>query len=654
MTDHLYNTLYPSSTGNLIASKRQENSILTLYGLIDEKGKTLTPFVYSSLTSFNGNLIVTKKEGSKYLSGLLSEKGDEIIPIQYRAIKPISDKLLAITNLSDLIAIYQLDGKPKTDFQFEDVALINDQFLLISEYNHRGMLNKNLEMVIPPLYKSLRFNGNDVVAQPYDQWDFFKENKYNGTFYFDQVNFTSNDTFVTLAGNKTGIINTDNQHLAFLKNESSVSGNEHVFITKSRSTGRFKVYTSNGKALFQDSFDDIKLFDQVFFGKINQPDGHSWSVYNFNGKKLNLSNYQSFKKRSEEFFEARQNGKIGLIGTNGKEVSPFLYDELSEFKSGRAVAFYNDSYGIINKNGIWIMTPYFDSLRVNDRHIYFQQGSEYGVADLFGKVLYRSQIKFNIHASAISIEEEDSTLALYDMAGTRLLEQTYDSIRPLNKELLLLHRDDQYFIYRPSDKADFKLDPTITEVGLFKNGFIPIKKDKQWGLLNEEGRLVIANRYERVKDFSEGYFPIKLIGKWGVINELEEIVIQPNFDEVEPFINGLSIVSDNRKYGLINTDGLFVLEMKYSKIERFGEYFLLELNDQRGLADSNGRIIKNPGYTSVKPLSEGYFLVERNGKFGVIDKDGQDVIPSNYLEIKQSGNRFLGRKPGEDRVFRLK
>lgn len=654
ITDHLFNNLSPTQNENLIASKRLDQSILIAFGIIDIKGKTLVPFEFSGLKSIEGRLIATKKKGKSYSVGLLSEKGTELIPLEFDTISLLNKEHLAVRNREGLSAIFDLSGNKLTDFQFESISPINDQLYLISKYNHQGLLNKQLQMILPPLYKSLKLSKGKIDAVAYDQWDYFNVNSYKATYYYDKVNFTKDSTFVTLSNSKTSIINLQDDHLKYLPDETYHDGNEDIFVTKVEASGRYKVYSSDGKNLFGDSFDEVALFEQVFFARINQPNGHSWGVYNFSGKKLNLSNYQTFKRRSQEFFEANQNGKIGIISKNGKEISPFLYDNLSPFQNGRAIALYNKRYGLINDNGIWIMTPYFDSLKMEGDLVHFKQGTEYGVADLFGKVKYRSQGPFEIYSSVISRMQVDSTWVLFDLMNQQLLEPSYERIISLDKDLLLLRRDNQYFLYRISDRADFILDKAINDVGTLINGFIPILKDDHWGFLNAEGRLAIANRYEEIQNFSEGFFPVKLIGKWGFVNELEELVIQPNFDSVEPFQNGLSIVKNNEKYGLINPQGRFELELKFENIERLDQYFLIKLNGLLGLADPKGRIIKNPNYQSIEPIENGYLLVNRNGNFGVIDLEGDDIIPTNYIEIKQSRNKFIGRKTGENRTFQIK
>lgn len=653
VTQHYFNTLIPSSQQNFISSKRDNNSILTNYGLIDSRGKTIIEFKYSSIAPNPKGLIVSQKKGNKYLRGLISERGQIIIPLEFQEIRFLNEEHVAVSNFNNQFALFSTTGKPLTDFQYEYIQTYNESYYLISEFNHQGLLSKSLNLIIPPKYKDLQFYDTEVKAFPFTQWDYFKNDTYIETYHFDDINFLDEGKFTTLADGKTGVISSSKEYLTFLPKETLVQTNESIFVTRT-SSNRYKVYSRKGSPLFNDSFEEVHLYDELFFAKNSQANGHPWAVYNFQGKKLNLSNYQTFIQKSTSFFEGRRNNKLGLIGSNGKEASPFLYDELSDFKHERAIAYYNGSYGLINTNGLWIMTPYYDSLSINENRIYFKQGSEYGLADFYGKVLYRSQQPFQSYASAIIQTEEDSTKTIYSTQGERLLEYTYDSVKLIGEELLLLYRDNQSFVYRPSDGHDLKLDTDIEFIGEMKNGFSPVYKGGQWGFLDAKGRVSIANRYEEAGSFSEGLFAVKLIGKWGFVNEQEEIVIQPNYDFVSPFKNELSIVRNDNKWGIINKEGKTVISANYDNITSIKDYFLIQSNSQVGLADATGNIIKNPSFDSIWPLTYNYFLVERNGLYGVINSTGNDIIPTIYQTIKQSGNKFLCSKRAEVDTFKLK
>lgn len=653
VTDHYFNSLIPSIQKNFIASRRENNTILTHYGLIDSKGKTIIDFEYGLISPHARGLIASKKMGDKYLRGFVSEKGQVIIPAEYQQVVSLNEKHLAVSDAKNQFAIYDTEGKALTDFTYEYIRPYRDEYYLVGQYNHQGLLSTNMELIIPPMYKDLQFYDHQIIATSYTQWDLHEDDAYQATFYFDDINFLEDHKLSTSADGKTGILTWQNEYLSFLGDERIEQSNEYIVVTRN-SSDRLKVYNSKGGSLFRDSFEDVQLYDEVLFAKNSQADGHPWAAYNFQGKKLNLSNYQSFQKTSDAFFKARRNDKVGLIGANGKEVSPFLYDELSDFKNDRAIAYYNNGYGLINTNGLWIMTPYYDSLHISDEYIYFKQGSETGLADLYGKVIYRDQQPFEIKAGSIIKTQVDSSKAIYSFSGERLLEHDYDSVKAIGKELLILYRDEQAFFYRPSDGHDLKLESDIELVGEMSNGFIPVLKGGQWGFLDGNGRITIANRYEEVDTYSEGLFSVKLIGKWGFVNEMEELVIQPNYDHVSPFKNGLSIVQNQNLWGIINNKGETVISLFYERIDRLGDNFLIHSNNQVGLADNQGHIIKNPSFDSIWPLSDGYFLVGRSDLFGVINNEGHDVLPTVYKSIKQSGNLFLGSKPSEERIFKLK
>ncbi|NVK85453.1 MAG: WG repeat-containing protein, partial [Cytophagia bacterium] len=94
VTDHYFNSLIPSFQKNFIASRRENNTILTHYGLIDSKGKTIIEFEYGLISPHARGLIVSKKQDGKYLRGFVSEKGQVIIPTQYQQVVSLNDNHL--------------------------------------------------------------------------------------------------------------------------------------------------------------------------------------------------------------------------------------------------------------------------------------------------------------------------------------------------------------------------------------------------------------------------------------------------------------------------------------------------------------------------------------------------------------------------------
>ena len=652
ITIHRFDQLVPTNEENFIASIRETNSILTKYGLIDSRGKIRIPFEFSSLTDHPAGLFAGQKNGSRYEQGFLDEKGNVIINLKFKSVRDLSESHLSVTNFNGLEAIYSLTGEVLTDFSYDQINPISDRYYQISQYNHLGILSSDLELVVPPLFKEIEITSDRAKLTPYKQWDYFKKDNYSSTHYYDELSFLEHN-FISNAGNKAAVLNQQLETKLFLSNEKLIENRSDIFITQESASKRYKVYDSQGDAIFRFSFDEVKLYDHLIFAKRSETKYHPWAVYSLDGDQLSLSNYQRFKKRADGLFEVQQNNKLGLISEDGSTIGPILFDSISHFTKDRAIAFYGGKQGIVNQKGNWALTPYYDSLAILENHVAYKQGTNKGLTDFYGNVVLRTKQDFDYYGSAISYAS-DSLELIISFKGDTLLDHQYDSVRAISEELLFLQREERRFLFRPRDAFDIELDLDLQKIEPAKNGYMPVKINDQWGYLNNDGRLAVANRYEEVTSHSEGLFGVKLLGKWGFVNEADQIIIQPNYDEVQPFENDLAVVRQGQNYGLINNQGRVILSLEYSKITRKTDHLLIQKGIELGLASVEGRIIKNPSYSSIEPLLEGYFLVERDGLKGVIDKNGNDILPPVYTEVIQSGSDFLASKEGRLEYFDLK
>lgn len=65
--------------------------------------------------------------------------------------------------------------------------------------------------------------------------------------------------------------------------------------------------------------------------------------------------------------------------------------------------------------------------------------------------------------------------------------------------------------------------PRYQNVHSFSEGLAAVQgKNGRWGFMNEKQIVVIAPRFEEVKEFSSGKAAVKLNGRWGFINKRGE------------------------------------------------------------------------------------------------------------------------------------
>lgn len=646
ITAHVFTQLTPFSGSLFIAGKRSQFSILVEYGLVNIKGKSVMPFEFSRLTPVEDQLIAVKRTANLYQSGVLNKNGKVIIDLQFPAVDLIEPGYYAVQDKDGLRAIYNSSGQALTEFEFESISPYSEELFLIKFYNRHGLINKRGKLVIPPIYKNIQLSGDKARALPFTKWYFYKSDQFERTFYFDDMNPVAPGMFSIASSENIGLIDENETYLSYKTQLELLKAPHGISIVRNPDTGYMGAFDSNGKMILPITFDSLKVFPEVIFGQIKKTDGQNWAAYNRKGEKLSLFDYETFNPLNNGDILASRNNKLGILNYEGNESSPFLYDSISSFRNELAVVKYQGQQGVISRDGIWVVTPYNDSITVLDDHIFLKKGSESKILDLEGNTLVSSYRKiFPLPQGYYEHTPEGSIL--YNLKQERLLDPVYDSLGIVHKDLYWLERNNRFFFYRPSDQADFALYEGTKAIGRFSEGFVSILIDNQWGYVNEEGQLAIANRYQAVDEFSEGISAVKLIGKWGFINRNEDLIIQPQYDEANAFYGGLAIVRKGNYYGMINRKGQPILGEQYDSIDRHEDYIFLKAGGLFGLADSSGKLVRPPQYDQILALDNGYFQVSKGSLKGVINLKGQDVVPLAYEKIRQMGDQFIASEKSD-------
>lgn len=644
ITPHRFATIIPTPLHTFIVAERKRNSIRTQYGIINARGKEILPLEFIEIRAVDETALMVRTErNGSFFAGLIDYNGQTRIDLDYRSIVPLSKGRLTVENQEGLKAIFSTMGEPLTAFQYTQIFSLNEGIIFIERYNHIGLLNPQAQMIVPPLYKEIQVKNDQIMVLPFAQWSYFEHSESKGVFYEDEVFFGGKNKLWFNAGRRSSLVDPSSGKVTPLKDLSITDANKKMALVRHTENKGYYMLNAKATLIKPDVFDSAVLSDQGFFGLQDLAGRKEWLAYDTLGKAQSLFTYSSLRPIPNDMYVAKRANKVGLLNAKGKDISPFIYDSIGVFKNEMAIAQYQGRFGVINTRGNWMITPYYDSLAFSHDNFYFKQGSFQGIMDPYGKVLFRENKAF-IPLPVGFIRQSDQGYQLFKENGTLALDYHYDTIQAIQEDVVFLKRAGLNFLYHLKDSGSYAIGKEIEVVRPGKEGWIPIQKNGQWGLLDLKGRLKIANRYQEIRPFSEERAPVKLIGKWGFVNVNETLVIQPNYDDVEDFLQGHAIVRQGNVYGLINQDGKVILPIQYSKIQRLeNNYLLVEENAKLGLTDVKGVFLKNPQFNQLRFIGEEYILVETEGKYGVIDVKGADIVPAIYEAIKYSGNRFLGK-----------
>ncbi|MBR1544389.1 MAG: WG repeat-containing protein [Alphaproteobacteria bacterium] len=164
------------------------------------------------------------------------------------------------------------------------------------------------------------------------------------------------------------------------------------------------------------------------------------------------------------------------------------------------------------------------------------------------------------------------------------------------------------FIFVKNSKKEFISFSDVTSVVYNDRGhnknvedeFVRVVKDNKWGVAKKKnGELVIPMEYDYIDNFYEGYAVVKKDEDYGTVDEKFNIVIQPKWKNISPFHLGYAVVvAPNGKSGVIDVNGkVIIAPLYYDYISLFDNNFVARaenFKDKKAVAiDLKGNIVKD-------------------------------------------------------------
>lgn len=449
------------------------------------------------------------------------------------------------------VALITVDGKRCTTLDFGSIGSFEDGLIPVGINGYGcGYMDENMNFVIPPQY-DYADDFEDGVAEVC---------KDDETF------------FINTSGKET--------HL-----EPSTSGKPYV-----------KIYRqSEGMRMVS-----IQKLDYQDLAYHIDHDAGIWGVVNENGKEIIAPQYiyahsyaggiafvckGKWEKKEEWKNQYWTDEELwGAIDKEGKEVIPFIFDDIhrlydvqkSEYVTDFFGAHYggwkNGKWGIIDKNGNWLVEPCFEEL-----------GYEY-CDGLFTFYLYKET-------------SCDPFLGIYDLKQKKVLfEPTFYDVN---------FEDDKTII---AETFDENTKRTTTRI------------------FNRSGSIILDTEYSSIYKHGDTY-NVTIRSNKGISQGLLDAngnVLYPCSYDVPH--NGICydkqrvIFIANNKYGLRDFDDNIIIPPIYNKIEYINSPFIkVSFINKNGLIDHDGNDVLPSIYDSITTLEGNRFLCKRNGKSEIFE-----------------------------------
>ena len=352
------------------------------------------------------------------------------------------------------------------------------------------------------------------------------------------------------------------------------------------------------------------------------------------------------------YFPVYTNDKWGVIDSNGQVIIESNYDEMILIPNSKKDVFicvtnvdYNTgkySTKAINSKNEEIFKDYEEVLPIEN---YDKNNTLWYEEDVL-KV------------------KKDGKYGLIDYSGKEILKTEYDEIKSIKgtTNSLLISKDNKYGLADNLGNIVIKTEYTnikaISEN--YKSGYIVIDENGKQGVIDFDGKVVLANVYEDIKQIDlAGMYVVKQDAIWKLIDKTTKTILENNFDEIKE-VNGDNIVYvKDKKYGVKNKAGADVLQASYDNLSyTFSSYYIAKKDNQYGVIKlEENETVLGFEYSKIEYVKGAdIFEAEKNSSANtfIINNAFEQKLEGIISEINVNGGYMRVRVNGEYKFYNFK
>jgi len=366
-------------------------------------------------------------------------------------------------------------------------------------------------------------------------------------------------------------------------------------------------------------------------------------------------------------------GKIALHGENGKPITEFQIDSISQFRDSKAIVYENLKQGLMDRDGsIKLKSIYREIIIEDDNKVKVQPPHEWLFINDKNEIVNRFAADELIPVSEKTfIIKVAGKYGLINNELKLLCPVQYDQLIPtaedfylarLSRKMGAIKSDNSIavpFIYdslladAESLRAFRKIEgwtlidrgnATLTQknydgIAPSDNNIFPVTNNRYWGALNRAGEEIIHCVFDSLVEISDDLVVVKFKNQYGVINTKEQWLVAPQATRINLINHQLYFQKDAQNIFIKNFSGE-IIYFTNNRLEFKSDFFIEYLPDgTEKTVDYQGRTITRtspPIVSNIERIfqsSEGLRGVQRDGKFGFIDERGRLRVANRYDDI---------------------
>ncbi len=201
------------------------------------------------------------------------------------------------------------------------------------------------------------------------------------------------------------------------------------------------------------------------------------------------------------------------------------------------------------------------------------------------------------HFGLVSAENEHLKWGFIDEFGREMIPFEYVEVREFDEYgVAVARKGEEYYMLDTQGMHIGNTAYSFVDTVNCKPGTYIVKKDGKAGIVDSQGKYVLAPEYDDLDGFESGFARVCIDGKWGFMNENYEIVIPCKFDKEYWFgIPECTSAAVNKRWGVIDSKGEWIIEPQYDLVIALDstEYFEAEQDGYHFYIDRQNNIVSN-------------------------------------------------------------
>ena len=440
--------------------------------------------------------------------------------------------------------------------------------------------------------------------------------------------------------------------------------------------GKWGVIDSSGNIIISPEYDEYIVIPDnskaIFICTINvdyDNGTYDTRVLNEKGEEL-FTNYdtveaiENYDNSNNLWYESgilkvSQDGKYGIIDTNGSQLVNCEYDSITALKgvTNSLLIEKDDKYGIIDNVGSVIIDNEYEEIRpISDQYengyIVIDENNKYGVINYTKSVALENKydsIKQVYDNGKYYIVREGDDWKIVDTDGNEYLAGEYDDIVSINGENAVVEENNKYGVVSIANGQSI-INSEYDSITYATGSNYIVSQDAKYGIMDSNGNKLTALNYSnivyrKIANFYEATnedYTSNLIDADMNVRLSNVIISELNTT------NGYIKVRENDEYKYYN----FRFEERGAKDILSSNTLFLSQNEEGkyGYVDRNGNVVVNYIYDDAREQNDyGYASVKKDGLWGTINSKGEVTVAPSYNLDDNILVEFIGKwHLGED------